>query len=202
VPKCSVERVVDHIEYIAKTAGPDHVGDRRVAEVMKPQGPELCGRLLRLFAVVPGFEDGLRRIRERLAEPRSHVAQGPLSLRAHEQPRPGLLEPFNRPENQRGEVRLTAVTTRGEMKPLLKHLFTPGFAANPARAGDKDWFGEVGGRSAACSVVTTFTPGIPGVVNQAEMPPGAPLWAASTLGCPSCALDERCQGLDRTALGR
>jgi membrane dipeptidase len=26
VPKCSVERVVDHIEYIAKTAGPDHVG--------------------------------------------------------------------------------------------------------------------------------------------------------------------------------
>jgi membrane dipeptidase len=26
VPKCSVEKVVDHIEYIAKTAGPDHVG--------------------------------------------------------------------------------------------------------------------------------------------------------------------------------
>jgi len=25
-PKCSVEKVVDHIEYIAKTAGPDHVG--------------------------------------------------------------------------------------------------------------------------------------------------------------------------------
>ena len=25
-PKCSVEEVVDHIEYIAKTAGPDHVG--------------------------------------------------------------------------------------------------------------------------------------------------------------------------------
>ena len=26
VPKCSVEKVVDHIEYIARTAGPDHVG--------------------------------------------------------------------------------------------------------------------------------------------------------------------------------
>jgi membrane dipeptidase len=26
MPKCSVERVVDHIEYIAKIAGPDHVG--------------------------------------------------------------------------------------------------------------------------------------------------------------------------------
>ena len=26
VPKCSIEEVVDHIEYIAKTAGPDHVG--------------------------------------------------------------------------------------------------------------------------------------------------------------------------------
>jgi membrane dipeptidase len=26
VPKCSVEKVVDHIEHIAKTAGPDHVG--------------------------------------------------------------------------------------------------------------------------------------------------------------------------------
>jgi len=26
VPKCSVEKIVDHIEYIAKTAGPDHVG--------------------------------------------------------------------------------------------------------------------------------------------------------------------------------
>jgi hypothetical protein len=59
----------------------------------------------------------------------------------------------DRAKDKRGEVRLTAISTRGEMRPVLKHSFMPSFATNTAPAGDHDWFGELGGLAARDGVL-------------------------------------------------
>src|ERR1019366_9562902 len=59
----------------------------------------------------------------------------------------------DRAKDQRGEVRLTAISTRGEMRPVLQHIFMPSFATNTAPAGDHDWFGELGGLAARDGVL-------------------------------------------------
>jgi hypothetical protein len=59
----------------------------------------------------------------------------------------------DRAKDKRGEVRLTAITTRSEMKPVLKQIFVPSFATNTAQAGDHDWFGELGGLAAGNGVL-------------------------------------------------
>ena len=65
---------------------------------------------------------------------------------------------LDRAKDKRGEVRLTAITTKGAMKPVLKHVFTPSFATNAAPAGDKNWFGEFGGLAARDGVLVFSLP--------------------------------------------
>ncbi len=49
--------------------------------------------------------------------------------------------------SRRGEIRLTAIGTQGQ-RPVCKYAFTPSFAAAGAKAGDDNWYAEVGGLAA------------------------------------------------------
>ncbi|MDB6031488.1 MAG: hypothetical protein JWM16_1826, partial [Verrucomicrobiales bacterium] len=64
----------------------------------------------------------------------------------------------DRSKNKRGEIRLTAVLSRGGTKPVLKHIFIPSFAENTNQTGDKDWFGEFGGLAARNGVLAFTLP--------------------------------------------
>lgn len=61
-------------------------------------------------------------------------------------------------KEKRGEIRLTAVPTKGAMKPVLKYSFAPSFATNTAKTGDQDWFGEFGGLAARDGVLVFSLP--------------------------------------------
>ena len=64
---------------------------------------------------------------------------------------------LGRLKEQRGEIRLTAITSQG-MKPIFKHFFTPSFATNRARAGNNEWYGEIGALAARNGVLVFSLP--------------------------------------------
>jgi len=62
---------------------------------------------------------------------------------------------LDKANDKHGEIRLTAITPSGN-KLAYKYIFTPSFATNAPKAGDHDWFGQLGG-FAAWNGVLAFT---------------------------------------------